>query len=122
MENWRLGVGELGDEVAMGTPGDEFWNWKGGDVGHELLDDEVVCDAEVGCCEAPFREREINSVHAEGDLVLQFARVGLLQTGAIPDDEGTFAFVNILQRGEATNALPPPRMKIRGGQFRQASE
>ena len=118
----ELRIGELGDEVAMRTPGDEFWNREGADVAHELLDDEIVRHAEVGGGESPFGESEIDSVHAEGDLVLQFARVGPLQAGTVADDEGALALVNILQRGEAADAPPSPRMQIRGGQLRQTSE
>ena len=87
-----------------------------------MLDDEVVCDAEVGGGESPLGEVEIDTVHAEGDLVLQLARVGLLQAGTVADDEGAFAFVHILQRGEAANALLPPRVKIRGGKFRNTPQ
>lgn len=104
--------------MTMGTPCDEFGNWEGGDIVHELLDDEVVRDAEVGRCESPLGEGEINSVHAEGDLVLQLARVGLLQARTIADDEGALPFVDILQRGEAANALPPPGVEICGGKLR----
>lgn len=96
--------------MTMGVPCDEFRDCERGDVVHELFDDEVVCYAEVGCCESPFGECEINSVHAEGNLILQFTRISLLQAGTVADDEGALAIVNILQRAEATNTLPPPRV------------
>ena len=106
----------------MRPPGDEFGDWEGRDIVHELFDDEVVCDAEVGSGESPLGESEINSVHAEGDLVLQLARVGLLQAGTVADDERALAFVNVLQCREAANALPPPRVKKRRGQLRQTPQ
>lgn len=106
----------------MRTPGDEFWDGQRGYVVYELFDNEVIRHAEVGCGESPLRKREIDTIHAEGDLVLQLAHVGLLQAGTVADDEGAFAFVNILQRSKSTNALPPPGVKKRGGQLRDSSE
>lgn len=106
----------------MRTPGNEFGNRQRVDVIHELLDDEIVRHTEVGGCESPFGKSEIDSVHAEGDLIFQFARVGALEAWTVADDECAFALVNILQRSEAADALPSPRVKVRGGQLRQTAE
>ena len=46
------------------------------------------------------------------NLVLKLAHIRLLEAGSIGDDKGAFPFVNILERGETANALPPPGMKI----------
>ena len=118
--DWR--IRELRFEMSVRTPGDEFWNRERVDVVHKLFDDEIVRHAEVGRCESPLGKGEVNSIHAEGDLVLQFACVRPLEAGTVADNEGAFAFVNILQRREPTNTLPPPGVQIRRGQLRQTAE
>src|SRR5512134_3861884 len=103
--------------MALRAPGDELRNRKRVDILHELLDDEVIGDAEVRSVEAKFREGQIKTVHAERDLVPQLTEIGLLEAWAIPNNEGPFAFVNIFQFGQTPDALAPPGMQIRGRQL-----
>ena len=115
--NWRLEIGK----VTAGAPGDELGNFEGGEVAGGLFDDEVVDDAQVGGGEAEFGEHQVDAVHPEGELVLEFGEVGVFEGGAVADDEGALAFVRVLERGEATDASAPPRVQIRGGELRQAA-
>ena len=39
----------------------------------------------------------------------------------VADDKGALAFVNILERGETPNALPPQGVEIGGRQLREAA-
>lgn len=105
----------------MGAPGEEFGQVEGGHFGGALFDDEVVDGDEAGGAEAEFGEHQVNAVHPEGEFVLEFGEVGLLEGGTVADDEGTLAFVCVLERGEATDALASPRMQVCGGELRQAA-
>ena len=108
--------------MAVRTPGDELRDLKRDEVVHKLFDDKIVGDADVCGGEAEFGEHQVDAVHPEGEFVLELGEVGLLEGGSVADDEGALALVNILQRGEAADAPPSPRMQIRGGQLRQTSE
>ena len=107
--------------MTMRTPRDEFWQCERVDVIHELFNDQVIGDAQIGGSESQIRKSQIKAVHAERDLVFQPAEIGLLQAGAIPDDERAFALVNILQSGKTPEALAPPWMQIRNRQLRNPS-
>ena len=108
--------------MTAGAPGEEFGEVEGGEVAGGLFDDEIVDDAQVGGGEAEFGEYQIDAIHPEGEFVPQFGEVGVLEGRAIADDEGTLARVRVLERGEATDALAPPRMEVGGGNLRQAAE
>jgi len=89
-----------------------------------LFDDEIVDGDEAGSGEAEFGEHQVDAVHPEGEFVLEFGEVGLLEGWSVADDEGAAARlrVRVLERGEATDALAPPRMQVRGGNLRQAAK
>ena len=108
--------------MAVRTPGDEFRKRQRIDILHKLLDDKVVCNAKIRGRESQLRKRQVETVHAKRDLVPQFAEIRLLQAGTVADDEGAFAFMNTLQLSEPSNALAPPGMQIRIGQFGDAAE
>jgi len=96
----------------MRTPRDEFRNRERVNIVHELFDDQVIRDAEIGGREAQFRKRKIKAVHTKRDLVPQLAEISLFEAGTIPDNESASTFMNILPRGKAPDALPPPAMQI----------
>jgi len=75
-----------------------------------LFDDEVVDGDEAGGAEAQFGEHQVDAIEAEGEFVFEFGEVGLLEGGSVADDKGALAFVCVLERGEATDALAPPRV------------
>ena len=106
----------------MRTPCEEFRHGQREDIIAELLDDEVVDGAKVGGVESEFGEQQIDAIHPEGEFVLQLGEVSLFQAGAVADDEGTPAFMNILERSKAANAFASPRMKIRIGQLRNTAD
>src|SRR3972149_11193665 len=98
----------MGREVTAGTPGEEFGDVEAGEIGGGLLDDQVVDHAQVGGGKAQLGEHEIDAIHPEGELILKFFEISVLETWPVADNEGAFAFMNILQRGQATGALPSP--------------
>src|SRR6185436_8307942 len=98
--------------MMMRTPRDEFWNRERVDIIHKLFDDQVIRDAEIGGRESQFRKRKIKTIHTERDLVPQLAEISLFEAGTIPNNESASTFMNILPRGKAPDALPPPRMQI----------
>lgn len=106
----------------MRTPRNIFWNLQGGHFGGTLFDDEVVDGDEAGGGEAEFGEHQVDAVHPEGEFVLEFGEVGLLEGGSVADDEGALAFVCVLERGETTDALAPPRVQVGGRHLRQAAK
>ena len=55
-------------------------------------------------------------------MTFEFGQVSLLETWSIADDEGAFAFMNILKLGKAANAFAPPGMKICGRKLRDTAE
>ncbi len=105
----------------MRTPGDELRNLQSEEVAHKLFDDEVVRNADVRGGEAKLWKGKVEAVHAKGNLILELAEIGLLQRWSVTNDEGTFAFVNIFQRGKAFDAFTPPRVKICGRQLGDAA-
>lgn len=109
--------------MPMRAPCQEFRNLKIGDLLRALFDDEVVDGDEAGGGETEFGEHQIDAVHSEGEFVFKFGEVGLLEGGTITNDEGalTRLRVRVLERGEATDALAPPRMQVRGRELRQAT-
>ena len=110
--------------MPMRTPREKLWNFEGGHFLRALFDDEVVNGDEAGGAEAKFGEQQVDAVEAEGEFVFEFGEVGLLEGGAVADDEGATARlrVPVLERGEATDALAPPRMQVGGGHLRQAAK
>ena len=110
------------DEMPMRTPGKKLRNFEGGHFGGALFDDEVVDGDEAGGGEAEFGEHQVDAVHPEGEFVLEFGEVGLLEGGSVADDEGALTFVRVFECGEATDALAPPRMQVRGRQLRDAAK
>ena len=105
----------------MRAPGDELRNLQGEEVVDELFNDKIIGDADVRGCETKFGKGKVEAVHAKGNLILELAEIGLLQRWSIANDEGTFAFVNIFQRGETVDAFAPPWVKIRGRQLGDAA-
>ena len=110
------------NEVTMRAPRNIFWHLEGGHFGGALFDDEIVDVDEAGGGETEFGEHQVDAVHPEGEFVPQFGEVGVLEGRAVADDEGALACVLVLERGEATDALAPPRMEVGGGNLRQAAE
>ena len=92
--------------MTVRPPGDKFGNGERVDVIHELFNDKIIRYAKIRGTESPVWERKIDTVHAEGDLILQLAEIGLLQAGTIPHYKGAFPLVNILH-------LPRRRMLSR---------
>ena len=110
------------DEMPMRAPRNILWNFEGGHFSGALFDDEIVDGDEAGGGEAEFGEHQVDAIHPEGEFVFEFGEVGLLEGGAITDDEGALAFMCVLERGETTDALAPPRMQVRGRQLRDAAK
>ena len=105
--------------MAARAPGDEFWQGKSRQVAGALFDDQIVDHDQIRSGEAQLGKHQIDTVHPKGELVPELAHIRLFEAGTIGDHKGTLAFVNILERGEPADALPPPGMQIRGRELRE---
>lgn len=103
----------------MRTPCQKRWHGKREDVFGELFDDKVIDGTEISGGKTKLRKEHIKTIHAKCEFIFQFSEIGLFEAGAIANDEGAFAFVNILERGKTVYAFTPPRMQIRSRQLRQ---
>src|SRR5215211_1139348 len=104
------------------APGEELWQGKVREIACRLLDDQIVDNSQIGCGEAKLREHQIDAVQPECELIPEPAHVCLFEAGTVGDHEGALASVNILERREAANALPPPGMEIGSRQLREPTE
>src|SRR5215211_2649779 len=107
--------------MTAGAPCEELGHCKVGKIVRGLFDDKIVDNSQIRCREAKLGEHEVNSVHPKGKLIFEPTHIRLLEAGSIGDDKSTFSFMNILERGQSTDALTPPGMKIGGRQLRDAT-
>ena len=109
-------------EMTARAPGKELRQGKRSQVAGSLLDDQIVDDGQVRCREAQLGEHQVDAVHPECELILEPAHVGLLEAGTVGDHKGAFAFVNVLERGKATDTLCSPGVQIGARQLRNPTD
>ena len=112
----------MAPKEAVGAPSEELGHRKCHDFTSALLDDKIVDGEEVGSGEAQFREQDINTVHPEGVFAAQLGQVGLAQAGAVANDKGALAAMDVFQGGQSAHAFPPPGMQVRRPKVREAGE
>src|SRR6266498_6067826 len=108
--------------MTMRAPGNELRKRQRIDIIYKLLNNQIIRDAEIRGGKSQFGEGKIKTVHAKCDFVSQFTEIHLFEAGTIANNEGAFAFVNILPFGEALDTLTSPGMKIGTWEFRDTPE
>lgn len=106
----------------MRPPCEKLWHGLGKDLLLELFDDQIINRDKIRGVKSEFGEEQIDPVHPERTFVSQLGEIRLAKGGSIPDDEGTLAFMNILNGPESAHALAPPGVEIGSRQFRKASK
>jgi hypothetical protein len=109
-------------EVTVGMPGDELGDGQRCDLPSALLDDQVIDGREIGSGKTQLGKHQVNAVHTEGVLILEFGKVGMFQAGTVADDEASLPGMNVLHLPHAIAAFTPPGMQIGIRDFWKAAE
>src|SRR5215216_5410392 len=101
----------------MRTPCDEFRKRESINIIDKLSNDQIICDAQIGGRESPFRKRHIAAVQSKRDLILYEIQICFSEAWTRANNEGALTLVGVFHLSETFDALTPPRMKISIGQF-----
>ena len=93
-------------KMVMGMPGDEFLHGQAGDLVRALLDHEIIDRHVIRARKFQLREKQIDPVHPERELGLEFGQVGLFEAWPIADDETTMTPVQVVILLDAFSAFP----------------
>ncbi|MPN40277.1 hypothetical protein SDC9_187813 [bioreactor metagenome] len=101
------------------TPGYKSGDGEVAQVFCTLLDDQIVDGEQHRGCKAKVIEGHVETVHANGELVLEFAQISVLEAGAIANNEAALAHMGVLQGIDLLNRFAPPGMKLTVGPIGQ---